>query len=305
MTRFIIQRLIQAFVVILFVLFTTFLLMRSMPGSPFSSERKLDPIVEERLNVKYGLQGTLMEQFQRYAWNVLHGDFGESLKNTNFSVTEILGQTLPHSLFIGTLAFILALGLGILLGTYAAVHHNETGDRWAMFLALLGICLPAFVTAPIFVLAFALWLHWLPAAGWGSASHYILPVICLAAPYAAYCARLMRNSMLDTLQNDFIRTARAKGLPEKALLFQHALKVAVLPLVSYAGPLAAQILTGSLIVEEIFKIPGLGSFFVNGILNRDVFVVGGAVTVYCTLLVLMNILVDLLYHFLDRRVKLG
>ena len=173
-----------------------------------------------------------------------------------------------------------------------------------MLLALAGICLPAFLLAPLAVLVFAIWLQWLPVAGWGDASNLVLPALCLAAPYAAYCSRLVRTSMLDVLGRDFIRTARAKGLSERAVVYRHALKIGILPLVSYAGPLAANVLTGSMVIEEIFKIPGLGPFFVNAVLNRDVFLVGGTVIVYFTVLVTFNTVTDILYTFLDKRIKL-
>lgn len=305
MISFLIRRIFQAIPVLFIVISAAFLLVRLAPGSPFAAERALDKKVELRLTEKYGLNGALDEQFIRYWKNLLRGDLGESLKFTNRTVAEILSQTLPNSLLLGSVSMILSLGLGILIGSYAAVHHNRPQDRLAMLLALAGICLPTFVMAPLLVMIFGLWLKIFPVAGWGTPSHFVLPVICLAAPFIASCARLMRSSMLEVLDQDFVRTARAKGLPEKIVVFKHALKVALLPLVSYSGPLAARILTGSLVVEEIFKIPGLGPFFVNSVLNRDVFVVGGTVIVYCSLLIFFNIVVDVLYTVLDKRIKIS
>lgn len=305
MACWIANRIIQAFVVLLIVISAAFFLVRLAPGSPFARERALDAKVEARLMEKYNLNGTLSEQFFRYWKNLLRGDLGESIQYTNRTVAEILAQTLPQSLTLGGFALLLTLATGIFLGSYAAVRHDTLQDRLAMLLALLGICLPTFVIAPLLIILFALKISLFPVGGWGSPAHYILPVICLAAPCAASCARLMRGSMLEVLNQDYIRTARAKGVPERAVVFLHALKVAILPVVSYSGPLAARILTGSLVVEEIFKIPGLGPFFVNSVLQRDVFVVGGTVIVYCALLIFFNALVDVLYTFLDKRVKLA
>jgi ABC-type dipeptide/oligopeptide/nickel transport system permease component len=305
MWQFTIRRFFQAVPVLFVVVSGAFLLVRLAPGSPFYGERALDPQVEEKLLGKYGLDGSLGEQFVKYWWELLQGNLGDSLKYVNRSVNEILAQTLPNSIILGSCSLFLAIGAGIVLGSLAAVYHNKWQDRIAMLIALGGICLPTFVIAPILVMLLCLWLRIFPVAGWGTISHFVLPVICLAAPYAAYCARLIRSSMLEVLNQDYIRTARAKGLQEKVVVFLHALKVALLPLVSYSGPLAAHVLTGSIVVEEIFKIPGLGTFFINSVLNRDVFVVGGTVIVYSTLLILFNAIVDVLYTVLDKRVKLS
>ncbi|MFH1066516.1 MAG: ABC transporter permease [bacterium] len=304
MTTFLLRRFLQAAVVFAIVISASFLLIRAAPGSPFSSERALDPAVEARLLEKYGLNGTLTQQFFYYWKNLLKGDLGESLKYTNRSVVEILAQALPQSLLLGACALALALSAGIFLGVTAAMRHDQWQDRAAMLLALTGICLPTFLIAPLCVLVFGLWLRLFPVAGWGAFSYGVLPVVCLAAPYAAYCSRLARSSMLEALGQDFIRTARAKGLPERLVAFRHALKVAVLPIVSYSGPLAAHILTGSLVIEEIFCIPGLGPFFINSVLNRDVFVAGGAVMIYSGLLIFFNAFADVLLAALDKRIRL-
>ncbi len=304
MIAFIIKRILIAIPVLVIVVSATFLLVRSAPGSPFDRDRALSPLVEKRLNEKYGLDGTVISQLGRYWWRLLQGDLGDSTKYANRTIADIIGQTLPNSAILGFGALTLALLIGVALGTYAAVHHNAVGDRAAMLAALAGICLPSFLIAPLFVLLFAILLPLFPVAGWGMPAHYILPVLCLALPYGAYCARLMRTSMLEVLNQDFVRTARAKGLPEKIVVYKHALKTAILPLVSFSGPLAAHVLTGSLIIESIFKIPGMGTFFVNAVIDRDVFLIAGAVIVYSSLLIAMNILVDVLYVTLDRRVKL-
>lgn len=305
MTSFLLRRILWSIPVLIVVISGSFLLVRMAPGNPFSGERKLDPKVQTLLEEKYQLSGSLPEQLLAYWGNLLQGNLGQSLTYTNRNVAEIIGQTLPNSVLLGSLSLLLALALGIVLGSFAAVFHNKVEDRLAMLVALAGICLPSFVIAPLVIMLFALWVPLFPVAGWGTASHLILPVICLAAPYGAYCARLVRSSMLDVLNQDFIRTARAKGLPEHVVVMLHALKVGLLPLVSFTGPLTAHILTGSLVVETIFNIPGLGPFFINSVLSRDVFMVGGTVIVYSVLLISMNIIVDVLYTWLDRRVKLS
>jgi oligopeptide transport system permease protein len=220
------------------------------------------------------------------------------------SVNEILAQSLPVSATLGLAAFLIAVGAGVTLGATAAVHHRRTADTTAMLAALLAVSVPTFVSGPLLILIFALWLGWLPVGGWGGFTYLILPALTLAAPYVAAIARLMRASMLDVLNQDFIRTARAKGLADSRVIYKHALKAAILPVVSFLGPLAANLLTGSIVVETVFNIPGAGAFFVNSILNRDGFLLGGVVIVYCALLVMLNLLVDVAYGFLDRRIQL-
>jgi oligopeptide transport system permease protein len=305
MLPFFVKRLVQAVLVIVLVVSATFCLIRLAPGSPFTAgDRKLDARTEQKLQERYHLQGTLPEQLGRYWFHLLtRGYLGESTHFKNRRVMEIISETLPRSLILGLFSLCLALGAGILIGSMAASHHNQTLDRLSMFVALLGICLPGFILAPLAILMLAIAFPIFPVAGFGSPAHLILPAFCLAAPFAAYSSRLMRTSMLEVLQQDFIRTARAKGQTERRILYRHALKIALLPLVSYAGPLAAHILTGSLIIEEIFKIPGMGPFFVNSILNRDYFLTCGTVIVYSSLLLGMNILVDVVYTRLDRRIK--
>ncbi len=304
MPAFIFKRIAQALLVLVVVVSATFLMVRLAPGSPFGAERKLDPAVEQRLNAHYHLDGSIPEQLLCYWRNLIHGDLGESLKYKNRTVVEILAQALPKSALVGSCALVLALGVGIVAGSLAAVYHNGPLDRAAMLLALSGICLPPFLLAPLAILVFGIYFQCFPVAGWGSLDHLVLPALCLAAPYAAYCSRLMRSSMLDVLDQDYIRTARAKGVSEQAVVFRHALKSAILPLVSFTGPLAANILTGSMVIEDVFKIPGLGPFFVNSVLTRDVFLLGGTVIVYFTVLITLNTCVDILYTVLDKRIKL-
>jgi len=304
MLSFILKRLLLTLPVFFIVVSGTFLLMRLAPGSPFGAERKLSPENEARLQQRFHIDGTLGQQFAAYWKSLGRGDLGDSLKYRNRTVSEIIGQTLPNSALLGLGALLLALGIGVVAGSYSAVHHNTARDRVTLLLALAGICLPSFVLAPLLILLLALLIPLLPAAGWGTPGHYILPMLCLGLPYGAYCTRLVRTSMLDVLNQDYIRTARAKGVSEPSVVFRHALRVACLPLISYAGPLAANILTGSMIVEAIFKIPGLGAFFVNAVINRDVFLIGGCVIVYFTLLVFLNLLGDILMALLDRRIRL-
>jgi oligopeptide transport system permease protein len=235
---------------------------------------------------------------------LLHGDLRLSTKYRNRSVNELLAQSLPVSGTLGGIAFLIATLGGIWIGAFAAVRHDTPADTWAMLGALLAISIPTFVIGPLLILVFALKLNWLPVGGWGGIACLILPAITLASPYVAYIARLLRTSMLEVLGQDFIRTARAKGLAEGRIVFKHALKVAILPVVSFLGPLAANLLTGSIVVESIFNIPGAGGFFVNSIQNRDGFLLGGVVIVYCALLVVLNLVVDLAYVVLDRRIRL-
>ncbi len=297
------SRLLALVPVLFCVVSITFLLIRLSPGGPFDGERKIPEAIERQLLAKYHLDGTLWQQYSGYIADLLRGDLRLSTKYRNRSVNEILAQTLPVTLCLGGVAFVLAALGGVWLGTFAAMHRHTWKDSAAMFLALAAISLPSYIVGPILILVFGLDLRWLPVGGWGGIAHMILPAVTLAAPAMAAVARLMRGSMAETLQQDFVRTARAKGLRETAVVYRHALRIAILPVVSYLGPLAAHLLTGSIVVETIFHIPGAGGFFVHSILNRDGFLLGGMVIVYCVLLVLFNLAVDLAYGFLDRRIS--
>ncbi len=305
MISFLLRRILSSIPVALSVIATCFLLVRLAPGSPFTSERALDPTTRQMLESKYGLSGSLPQQLARYIGNVLQGDLGDSLKFRGRTVVEIISQSLPRSLLLGSISFTLALGLGIPLGAWAAANHGKRADSFLNSLALLLLSAPTFVIAPVSVLVFAFGLKLLPPAGWGTLSQLILPAICLAIPFIGVCARLTRSGLLETLGSDFIRTARAKGVSEANLVYLHALRPAILPLVTYAGPLAANILTGSLVIEEVFAIPGIGQFFVNGVINRDVFLVSGVVLVYCLLLLLFNLIADWLTALLDPRIRVA
>lgn len=304
MARLFLTRFISLLAVLFVTLTLTFIVLRLSPGNPFLGERDLSEAQISAREKEYELDGPLWWQVARWWGDALTGDFRKSLKAKNFTVKEILAQSLPVSFALGSIAFMLAAGGGVLCGALAAVRRNQWPDRLAMTGALLAVSLPAFVTGPLLVLVFALCLGWLPAGGWGGYAQVILPAVCLALPYGAYVARLMRNSLIEVLDMDFIRTARAKGLPEWQVAGKHALKVAILPVVSFLGPLAANLLTGSVVVESVFAIPGAGQHFVNSIVNKDGFLLQGAVAVYCALLVGLNFVVDLLYGVLDHRVRL-
>jgi len=304
MTTLILRRLILAIPTLFIVVSLTFLLMRWAPGNPFSNERKIPPEILAELEKQYDLNGTVTSQYLRYMGKLVHGDLSISTQYRNRTVNDILAQALPVSVLLGGLAYLLALMIGIPLGAYAAVRQDQKADRLAMLAALLGLSVPSFVLAPLLVMLFGVKLHWLPVAGWGSPDQIILPVFCLAIPFAAAIARLTRGSLLDVLNLDFIRTARAKGLPEEEVLYRHALKIAILPLISYSGPALAGILTGSLVIETLFDIPGIGRFFINSVLNRDPMMSAGVVLVFSAFLLFMNLVSDVLISLLDRRVKI-
>jgi oligopeptide transport system permease protein len=304
MLRFVAKRVLGLIVILFCVITITFFLVRLMPGGPFDRERKLPEHIEKQLLAKYKLDGPLSEQYINYLGDLLHGDLRLSTKYRSRSVNEILADSLPVSGLLGGIAFCAATLGGVFLGSLAAAKQHTWIDRNAMLAALFAISLPPFVIGPLLVLIFAIYIPLLPVGGWGNLQSLILPSITLAAPYTAYIARLTRASMLEVLTQDYIRTARAKGLSENVVIYKHALRVAILPVVSFLGPLAANLLTGSIVVESIFSIPGAGGFFVNSVLNRDGFLLAGVVIVYCTLLVFFNLVVDVLYGFLDRRITL-
>jgi oligopeptide transport system permease protein len=297
------RRLASMPIVLFCVVSITFFLIRLSPGGPFDSERKIPAAIEKQLLAKYKLDGPLVTQYTGYLSDLLHGDLRLSTKYRNRSVNEILAQTLPVTLTLGASAFLLAVMIGLWIGSFAAARPGTMAEGFALMLTLLAISLPSFVLGPLLILIFSIKLAWLPVGGWGTPAQLLLPAITLAVPFAAVIARLLHDSLRETLSEDFIRTARAKGLTENRIIYGHALRVAILPVVSYLGPLAANLLTGSIVVETIFHIPGAGGFFVNSILNRDGFLLGGVVIVYCLLLMIFNLLVDLSYSFLDRRIR--
>lgn len=302
MIGFILRRTILLVFVLFSVVSITFVLIRIAPGGPFDREREPPPWVKEQLLRKYKLDGSIWQQYTAYMGDLARGDLRVSFKYKAWSVAELIGQALPVSAVLGLAAFFVATTIGVWLGSWAAVRHNTVADTGAMLAALLGISIPTFVIGPLLIFFFALKLPWFPVGGWGSLNKLILPGITLAAPYTAYIARLMRSSMLEVLGQDYVRTARAKGLENSRVIYKHALKVAILPVISFLGPLAANLATGSIVVEKIFNIPGMGAFFVNAVLNRDGFLLCGVVIVYCTLLVILNLIVDIAYGILDKRI---
>jgi len=290
----------------LFILITlTFFMMRAAPGGPFDRERDIDPQVRAKLEQAYHLDESLLQQYGRYLSALAHGDLGPSFKYADRSVNELIAAGFPVSLKIGALAMLLALLLGGSLGIAAALKQNGVIDYGVMTLAMLGISIPNYVFAPLAVLLFAVTLGWLPAGGWndGAISNLVLPVLALAAPQIAYIARLMRGSMIEVLHAPYIRTARAKGLSERVVILRHALRPALLPVLSYLGPASAGIITGSVVIEQIFGIPGIGRHFVTAALNRDYTVVMGVVIFYGVLVILFNFIVDVLYGVLDPRAR--
>ncbi|MDH4455104.1 MAG: ABC transporter permease [Verrucomicrobiota bacterium] len=304
MLSFLLRRAFSSVIVIFCVISITFVLARITKGGPFDKEKEPPPHIKEALLTRYKLNGTVWDQYTAYVGSLLRFDLGLSTRYRDWRVSELLRQKMPNSFALGSLAFVIASCAGVFLGTLAAMKKDTWIDRSAMFGALLSISIPSFISGPFLIAVVALGLGWLPVGGWGTFQQMILPAICLAAPYIAYVARLMRNSLLDVLKSDFLRTARAKGLTETKAVARHAVKVAILPVVTFLGPLAAHLLTGSMIVESVFNISGAGMIFVNSIQNRDVFLLGGAVIVYCALLVLFNLFVDVLYTLLDKRIKL-
>ena len=280
-----------------------FVLLRAAPGGPFDSEKAAPPEVQAALAARYRLDRPLVAQYGAWLGDVLHGDLGPSFQYPDYTVNQLVGQALPVSALNGALALLLALALGVPLGTWAALRAGSWLDRALMLVAGLGLAVPKYVVAPLLVLLFSVTLHWLPAGGWGEPGNLVLPVIALALPNLAYCARLTRASMLDVLGAEYLAAARARGLSEARLLFAHALRPALLPVVAWLSPALINIVTGSAVVEQVFGIPGMGRFFVQGALNRDYTLVLGVVLVVGALIVLINALVDALRAWMDPRLR--
>jgi oligopeptide transport system permease protein len=305
MPGYVVRRLLGAVPTLFIVITLTFFMIRLAPGGPFDQEQTLPPEIKAHLQAAYGLDQPLLVQYGRYLKGLLHGSFGPSFKYRDFTVTELIAAGLPVSLTLGLAAMVLAVVVGIPLGALAALKRNTATDHGLMALAVLGTAVPTFVVAPLLALGLGVYLRWLPVAGWepGSVRTLILPVTTLALPVIAYIARMTRGGLLEVLNSNYVRTARAKGLPEHRVITRHALRAALLPVVSYLGPATAAVLTGSLVVETIFGIPGMGRYLVQGALNRDYTLVMGMVIVYATLTLTLNLLVDVLYGVLDPRVR--
>ena len=303
MLRFALKRVLGAIPTLLVLIALAFFLIKAAPGGPFDTDRRLPPEIEANLQAAYNLDEPLYRQFGLYLGGLLKGDFGPSFQYRDYTVTELIAAGFPVSLRLGGLAMLLAFVVGVAVGTVAALKQNAFADHAVMAAAMTGISIPNFVMAPLLVLVFAVTLKWLPAGGLGDWRNFVLPVVALALPQIAYIARLTRGSMIEVLRADFIRTARAQGLPQRAVIIRHALKPALLPVISYLGPATAAIITGSVVIEQIFGVPGLGRFFVQGALNRDYTLVMGVVVFYGVLIVVFNLIVDLLYGWLDPRVQ--
>jgi oligopeptide transport system permease protein len=305
MLSYALRRLITAVPTLFVIITVAFFMMRLAPGGPFDSDRALPPEIEKNIQAAYDLDKPLVEQYFLYLGRILKGDFGPSLKTRDFSVGELIASGAPASMELGFSAILLALIIGVSSGTLAALRQNSGTDFSVMSVSMIGIAVPNFVMAPLLSLVLGVYLDLLPTSGWGTGElrYKVLPVIALALPQIAYVSRLTRGSMVEVLNSNFVRTARAKGLGERLVVVRHALKGAMMPVVSYLGPATAAVMTGSVVIETIFGVPGIGTYFVNAALNRDYPLVMGVVIVYAVLIMLLNLVVDLLYAVLDPKVR--
>jgi len=307
MGKYILKRILGLIPTMFIIITLSFFIIRLAPGGPFSSEKKVTPEVMQNLLKKYHMDESLPKQYLRYIGNICRGDLGPSYKNKDYTVNQLIKASLPNSLILGTVSLLMAVFFGVLVGIISALRKNSLADYTSMSVAIVGISVPNFVVGPVLMLLFAVKLHWLPTSGWITGRNgwitLIMPAITLSLPYFAYIARLSRASILEILRSDYIRTARAKGLRNSVVIRRHVLRGAMLPVVSYLGPAFAGIVTGSVVVEQIFLVPGLGNFFVKSALNRDYTLIMGTVIVYSLILVIMNLFVDIIYSFLDPRIS--
>ncbi|MCF6283759.1 MAG: ABC transporter permease [Candidatus Hydrogenedentes bacterium] len=305
MIRFILKRLATFVPVLLAIITITFFMVRIAPGGPFDEERKVPEETLRQLQKAYNLDAPLYRQYLDYLGGVVQGDLGPSFKKPSRTVTEWILMRLPVSLELGAYGLLVALCIGLPAGIIAASRPNTAQDYAPMSLAMAGICIPNFVLGPLLVLVFALWLGWMPVAGWDTPAEKVLPSLTLGAVYAAYIARLTRGGMLEVMGQDYIRTARAKGLSETAVVLKHGVRGGLLPVIAYLGPATAGLLTGSFVIEKIFQIPGLGREFVEAAFNRDYTMIMGTVLVYATLVLVLNLVADVLHAWLDPRVRMS
>ena len=305
MIRFVFKRLLESIPTLLILITVSFVLMHAAPGSPFSAERNIPPEIMANIEAKYGLDQPLYIQYFNYLGDLLQGDLGPSFKYKDFTVNELVAESFPVSAEIGLWAFITAVVLGVLFGTIAALRQNTWMDYGVMSLAMTGVVIPSFVLAPLLILIFAVHYHWLPAGGWqgGQWMFLILPVIAMAAHSVSSIARIMRGSLIEVMHSNVIRTARAKGLPARYIIWRHALRPALLPVISYLGPAFVGIITGSVVIETIFGLPGIGQLFVNGSLNRDYSMVLGITVLIGALTIAFNAIVDILYAYIDPKIR--
>ena len=303
MGRYVLKR-VGSMAITLFVIITfTFIMMHLVPGGPFTSEKKLPPEIERALAEKYSLNDPILKQYTDYLTGVVQGDLGPSFKYKGREVTDMIGEYFPVSAQLGGLAIMIILLIGVPIGVISALKQGTWLDSFVMFFAILGVTIPSFVLAALMIYVLGVKLKMLPTSRWASPRHMIMPTLALSAYSIAFIARLTRSSMLEVIQQDYIRTARAKGLSEGVVIFKHALKNALIPIVTYVGPMAAGILTGSFVIEKIFAIPGMGRMFVESISNRDYTVIMGVTIFYATILVVMVFIVDLVYGLIDPRIK--
>jgi oligopeptide transport system permease protein len=298
------RRVLFAIPLLLVISVLAFFLVHLAPGGPFDSDRKpASPEIERNIKAKYHLDEPIWKQYGRYLGDLLHGDFGVSLKYRNHTVNDIIAQGLPVSMTLGGLAFAFAMAVGLPLGFFTAARRGRWPDYLGSFIAVLSVCIPSFVIAPVLILIFVMKLKWFPVALWESPWHMILPSIALGSYFVGKVARILREGMLAAAQSEFVTAARAKGLGETTLLLKHVFRIALLPVVSYAGPMLADLLTGSFIIENIFQIPGIGIFFINSMLNRDYTMTLGLALLYAILVIGLNLVVDFAYTLLDPRIK--
>jgi oligopeptide transport system permease protein len=304
LTRYLLTRLIMGLLTFWVIVSLVFFMVRAAPGGPFDGERRLPPEVEANLMAAYNLDQPVLTQYTDYLQMLLQGDLGPSFKQKDFTVNELIGAGIPISLGVGVSALLLAVIAGVALGVRAGLNPGSWSDLIVMGVANLGLALPSIVLAPLAVLLFAVWLGWLPAGGSGSLSHYVLPPIALSLPFIAAIARLTRGSVAEVTVAPHIMTARAKGLPVGRIVRRHILPIALLPVLSFLGPAAAALLTGSVVIEQVFDLPGIGRYFVQAALNRDYTLVMGVVVVYAAFILIFNLLVDVCYARLDPRIRL-
>lgn len=303
MLRFVARRLLQTIPVLFVIITATFFMVRFVPGGPFTSEKALPPEILRNLEAHFGLDQPLWRQYTQYLGRIMHGDLGPSFKYANRTVNEIIGQALPVSLELGGWAMLIALGLGLPLGIFAAARHNTWLDYVCSAVGMIGICVPTFVLGPLLALCLGVYLQWFNVSGWYDSSDRVLPGVTLGFVYAAYIMRLARGGMLEVLNQDYTRTARAKGASELRVIFRHAVRGGLLPVVAFLGPAIAGVLTGSFVIETIFQIPGLGRQFVISAFARDYTMILGTVILYATLIVVCNLVVDVLQVWLNPKLK--
>ena len=306
MLRFLARRLLIAIPTLILIATLAFGLLHATPGGPFDSAKQINPVIQQSIEAKYHLNEPLWRQYLRYMNDLAHGDLGPSYQYRGTSVNELIAQGIPVDATIGTLALVVSVLIGGLFGFLAALRRNTAWDYVPMFVAVLGISLPVFVVGPLLILLFAVQLHWLPSGDWRApwAAHLALPVFALALPFTAYVARMVRGAAIEVLTSPFIRTARAKGLPTRTIILRHALRPVLTPVVSFLGPAFASVLTGSIIIESVFGLPGIGRYFLTGAINRDYTLVVGVTVLYGVLIIVFNLLTDLCYAWIDPRVRL-